>query len=252
MIPTPTIENDNRRIQRLSLSLPIRVESQVNESVSWNEVTRLNDVSAFGAGFNLRHPVKRGRLLQLTIPMPRKLRTFDFTESQYKVWGLVRSCITMPNSTAPENHSVGVAFIGKNPPKSYFGDPAKLYEISHREEGSLWRVIEAVSEPDERHLPKELRRHSRFPIPANVILETLDADGNVLTSEPTVTENISLSGASIFTSLILRVGEFVRVRSEQYNASIISVVRGKRTGQDNIPRVHVEFIDGLFPLEGID
>ena len=82
MTPTPTKENDNRRIQRLSLSLPIRVESQVNESVSWNEVTRLNDVSAFGAGFNLRHPVKRGRLLHMTIPMPRKLRSFDFTEPQ--------------------------------------------------------------------------------------------------------------------------------------------------------------------------
>jgi hypothetical protein len=252
MIPTPTKENDNRRIQRLSLSLPIRVESQVNESVSWNEVTRLNDVSAFGAGFNLRHPVKRGRLLHLTIPMPRKLRSFDFTESQYKVWGLVRSCIPKSNDPTPENHSVGVAFIGKNPPKSYYGDPARLFEISHREEGSLWRVIEAVSEPDESHLPKELRRHSRFPIPVNIIVETIDADGNVLTAESTVTENISLSGASIFTSLALDIGAFVRIKSEQYNASIISVVRGKRLGQDNIPRVHIEFIDRLFPLEGIE
>ena len=252
MIPTPTVENENRRIQRLSLSLPIRVESQVNESVSWNEVTRLNDVSAFGAGFNLRHPVKRGRLLLMTIPMPRKLRSFDFTESQYKVWGLVRSCINVANSPIPENHSVGVAFIGKNPPKSYYTDPAKLFEISHREEGTLWRVIEAVSQPDERHLPKELRRHSRFPIPTGITIETIDADGNVLTSETTVTENISLSGASIFTSLSVEVGDFLRVRSEQYDATIISVVRGKRIGQDNIPRVHIEFIDSLFPLEGID
>jgi PilZ domain len=252
MMPTPTKENDNRRIQRMNLSLPIRVESQVNESVSWNEVTRLNDVSAFGAGFNLRHPVKRGRLVQMTIPMPRKLRTFDFTEAQYKVWGLVRSCIPKTDSPTPETNSVGVAFIGKHPPKSYYNDPAKLFEVSHREEGSLWSVIEAVSEPDESHLPKELRRHSRFPIPANIIIETIDADGNVLTAETTVTENISLSGASIFTSLTLEVGSCVRVKSEQYNVSIISIVRGKRLGQDNIPRVHVEFVDRLFPLEGIE
>lgn len=252
MIPTPTIENDNRRIQRVNLSLPIRVESQVNESVSWNEVTRLNDLSAFGAGFNLRHPVKRGRLLQMTIPMPRKLRSFDFTEPQYKVWGLVRSCIPNTKSPTEENHSVGVAFIGKNPPKSYYNDPAKLFEISHREEGSLWRVVEAVSEPDESHLPKELRRHSRHPIPANVVIETIDEEGNVLSSESTVTENISLSGASVFTSLRVEIGSFVRVKSEQYNASIISIVRGKRLGQDNIPRVHVEFVDRLFPLEGIE
>lgn len=252
MTPTHATANENRRIQRLSLSLPIRVESHVNESVSWNEVTRLNDVSAFGAGFNLRHPVKRGRLLQMTIPMPRKLRSFDFTEAQYKVWGLVRSCIPKSENAAPENNSVGVAFIGKNPPKSYYGDPAKLFEISHRDEGGLWRVIEAVSEPDEMLLPKELRRHSRFPIPANITLETIDEEGNVLTSESTVTENISLSGASIFTSLAIEVGDFVRIKSEQYNASIISVVRGKRMGEDNIPRVHIEFIDRLFPLEGIE
>jgi hypothetical protein len=252
MTPTPTIANDNRRIQRVSLSLPIRVESQVNESVSWNEVTRLNDLSAFGAGFNLRHPVKRGRLLQMTIPMPRKLRSFDFTEPQYKVWGLVRSCIPNAKSPTEENHSVGVAFIGKNPPKSYYSDPAKLFEISHREEGSLWRVIDAVSEPDESHLPKELRRHSRHPIPANVLIEIVDEEGNVLASEPTVTENISLSGASVFTSLAVEIGSFVRVKSEQYNASIISIVRGKRLGQDNIPRVHIEFVDRFFPLEGIE
>jgi len=252
MTPTPVKENDNRRIQRMNLSLPIRVESHVNESVSWNEVTRLNDLSAFGAGFNLRHPVKRGRLVHMTIPMPRKLRSFDFTEPQYKVWGLVRSCITRTDAPTTENHSVGVAFIGKNPPKSYYDDPAKLFEISHREEGSLWRVVEAVSEPDESHLPKELRRHSRFPIPANIVIETIDEDGNVLTSESTVTENISLSGASIFTSLALEVGSFVRVKSDQYNASIISVVRGKRMGQDNIPRVHIEFVDRFFPLEGIE
>lgn len=252
MTPMPTKENDNRRIQRVSLSLPVRVESHVNESISWNEVTRLNDLSAFGAGFNLRRPVKRGRLIQMTIPMPRKLRSFDFTEPQYKVWGLVRSCITKTNTPTAESHSVGVAFIGKNPPQSYYNDPARLFEISHRDEGSLWRVIEAVSEPDESHLPNELRRHTRFPIPANIIIETIDEDGNVILSESTVTENISLSGASVFTSLAVEVGSFLRVKSDQYNASIISVVRGKRLGQDNIPRVHIEFVDRFFPLEGIE
>ncbi len=44
----------------------------------------------------------------------------------------------------------------------------------------------------------------------------------------------------------------MRVKSEQYNASIISIVRGKRLGQDNIPRVHLEFVDRFFPLEGIE
>lgn len=252
MLSVPVTETENRRINRMSLTLPIRVESQVNGIVSWNEITRLNDVSAFGAGFNLRRPVRRGRLLQLTIPLPRKLRCFDFSEPQYKVWGLVRSCITQNSNAVSESHSVGVAFIGKNPPKSYLDDPAKLFEISHREDGSLWHVVDAQNNPDERCLPKELRRHSRYSIPANIIVEKVDGDGNVLASQPTVTENLSLGGAAIFTSLNVEVGSFVRVKSEQYNVSIISVVRNRRIAPDGIPRLHIEFVDRFFPLEGIE
>ncbi len=200
----------------------------------------------------MRRPVRRGRLLQLTIPLPRKLRCFDYTEPQYRVWGLVRSCITKSSNAVSETHAVGVAFIGKNPPKSYLDDPAKLFEISHREDGNLWRVIDAQSRPDESHLPKELRRHSRYSIPANIIVEKVDGEGNVLESEPTVTENLSLSGAAVFTSLNVEAGSFIRVKSEQYNVSIISVVRGRRIAPDGIPRLHIEFVDRFFPLEGIE
>ncbi len=252
MTTSQTTEQENRRIQRVSLTLPVRVESHINENTAWNEVTRLNDVSAFGAGFDLRRPLKRGRLVQMTIPMPRKLRSYDYTEPQYRVWGLVRSCITKISNSASELFAVGVAFIGKHPPKNYHNDPARLFDISHRDDGSLWQVTAAPTNPDESSLPKELRRHSRYPIPANVIVEIVDADGNALASEPTVTENLSLSGAALFTTLSVEVGSFVRVKSEQYNVSIISIVRGRRIGQDGIPRLHVEFIDRLFPLEGIE
>ena len=252
MISSPESEKDTRRIQRVSLTLPVRVESHINETTSWNEVTRLNDVSSFGAGFNLRRPLKRGRLVQMTIPMPPKLRSYDFSEAQYKVWGLVRSCITKKINSAPETFAVGVAFIGKNPPKSYYNDPAMLFDISHRTDGGLWEVTDAHTHPDETDLPKDLRRHSRYPIPANVIVETVDDEGITLASEPTVTENLSLSGAAVFTTLPAEVGSFIRVKSEQYNVSIISVVRGRRIGQDGIPRLHIEFVDRFFPLEGIE
>lgn len=245
-------EKDSRRLPRFSLALPVRVESRVSESVIWNEITRLNDVSAFGAGFNLRHSVKRGRLIQMTIPMPRQMRCYDYAEPQYRIWGLVRSCITKETPATEENHAVGVAFIGKRPPQSYYNDPAKLFEISHQDEGKLWNVIDAAVQPDENEQSKDLRRHSRLSIPANVIVEKIDADGNVTASEPTVTENLSLSGASVFSSFTMEIGEFVRVKSEQYNVSIISVVRGQHTGQDGIPRLHVEFVDRFFPLEGIE
>lgn len=246
-------EKDTRRIPRFSLALPVRVESRINDTLSWNEITRLTDISAFGAGFNLKHNVQCGRLLQMTMPMPRQMRCYDYTEPQYRVWGLVRSCITKENLTAEENpHAVGVAFIGKKPPLSYFDDPGKFYEISHQEDDKLWRVVEAADESNRKVPLKDLRRHSRLAIPTDIMLEKLDADGNVTASEPTVTENLSLSGAAIFSTLPTEVGDFVRVTSHQYDVSIISVVRAIRLGQDGIPRLHVEFVDRFFPLEGIE
>jgi hypothetical protein len=71
---TSVTANEDRRIQRIGLALPIRIEGKVNREVAWSEITRLQDVSAFGAGFNLNRPVKRGRLVALTLPMPRQLR----------------------------------------------------------------------------------------------------------------------------------------------------------------------------------
>ncbi|HSK72969.1 MAG TPA: PilZ domain-containing protein [Pyrinomonadaceae bacterium] len=252
MITNSATQTERRRIQRIPLSLPMRVEGHLNTTETWNEITRLKDVSAFGAGFILKRPVKRGRLLQLTIPLPRQLRCYDFSEPQYKIWGIIRRCIPMNSGTAAETYSVGVAFIGKHPPLSYFNDPAKLFEVSHREEKGLWQIIDAPTIPDESHLPKEDRRHTRFQIPVSLTIETLDENRNVTASEMSVTENISLSGASVFSTLKPDPGSFVRVKSDQYNITIIAVVRRIRMGQDNIPRLHLEFIDRYFPLEGIE
>ena len=245
------VEKDQRRIQRYSLALPARVEVKVDEKFTWNEVTRIEYVSAFGAGFTLTRPVKRGRLLSLSAPMPRQLRCFDFLEPQYRVWALVRRCIpTGPNPSA-QKYSLGVAFVGKQPPPSYLDNPSKLYEIEPREDGGLWLLKEAPTNPDESDLPAYMRRHTRFSIPESLLLEVLDENGEVAASEVTVTENISLGGAAVFTSFNAETGSFIRVTSERHNVTIIAIVRGKRLGHDGVVRLHIEFIDRLFPLEGI-
>lgn len=257
MATSPTIgkdtEKDARKINRIGLSLPARIECKINQSVSWNEITRLNDVSAFGAGFNLPRPIKRGRIILLTIPMPRQLRCYDHVEPQYKVWGLVRHCVTFrKNPTAPETYGIGTAFIGKFPPTSYLQEPSKLYDVFKREGEGFWTIVEADNMPDENNLPKDHRRHSRYAIPVNIMLESLNEEGQVEEGEVTVTENISLSGASVFTTLKADVGSFIRVSSDQYNVSIVAIVRGRRAGKDGFPRLHLEFIDRYFPLQGIE
>ncbi len=67
-----------------------------------------------------------------------------------------------------------------------------------------------------------------------------------------VTENISISGAAVFTTLNTPIGSIIRVTSEQYGVSLSVVVRTQREGEDKFQRIHLEFTNSLFPLEGID
>ena len=245
------VEKESRRIQRYSLSLPARVEVHIDRKFSWNEVTRLEDISAFGAAFNLKRPVKRGRLLMMSVPMPRQLRCYEYLEPQYRIWGLVRRCISLGGEPGAETYAIGVAFIGRNPPASYVDNPSKLFDLSDREDGGLWQIVEAEPNPDESDLPGYLRRHTRFAIPESLLIEMLDENGDVVASEVSVTENISVGGASVFTSFEVANGAFLRVKSQKHDLSIISIVRGRHLGPDGIVRLHIEFIDHHYPLEGI-
>ncbi len=247
-------EKENRRIQRISLPLPVRIEVKIDSKVTWNEITRLSDISAFGAGFTLKRPVKRGRLVLLTIPMPRQLRCFDYSEPQYKIWALVRRCIETGQVRSEPSYAIGVAFTGKKPPSDYIDHPSRLYDISHREqEGEgFWHLAPADLLVDDSDLPTDLRKQTRFFIPEALKLEIMDDAGNVTASETTVTENLSLGGAAVFTQFELEAGSFLRVSSDRFDVTIIAVVRGKRIGPDGITRLHLEFIDRHFPLQGIE
>lgn len=251
---TPAVDKENRRIQRISLPLPVRVEVRVDKIVTWNEITRLTDVSAFGAGFSLKRPIKRGRLVLMTVPMPRQLRSYDYSEPQYKIWGLVRRCLSIGRSASSPEYSIGVAFIGKSPPHDYLEHPSRLYDISHREAegGGFFHLVDSDLIVADSSLPSDLRKQTRFSIPEPLRLEKVDEQGNVLAFESTVTENLSLGGAAVFTTMTVEKGSFLRVTSERFNITILSIVRGFRLGPDNIPRVHLEFIDRFFPLEGIE
>lgn len=252
-VAPPTTEKKNRRIHRISLPLPVRVEFKIDKDTALNEITRLCDVSAFGAGFVAKRPIKRGRLVMMTMPMPRQLRSFDFCEPQYKIWAVVRRCVSVGRTLETAEYSIGVGFIGKTPPASYHQNPSMLFDISHREgeDDGFWHIGAADLMADDSELPIEIRKQTRFFIPESLQLERVDGAGNVIESELTVTENISLGGAAVFTTLKATRGTFLRVSSDRFNVTILAVVRGSRVGQDNITRLHLEFIDRLFPLEGI-
>ena len=248
-------EGKSQRLrERLPLSLPVRVRCRETLDQAWTEVTRLEDVTPFGARFTLGHPTEPGRLLHLTLPMPRQLRCFDHVEDQYRVWSLVRRVRTLPQSgTANSSASaprfeVGVAFIGKRPPGSYESDPTLRYQVVSPAESGMWEIRE---EP-KRSTVGARSDDTRLNMPTEVIVETFDAEGQVAAREETVTENISRRGAAVFTGLHVERGSFVRLTNARYQISVLAAVRACRTGPDGITRLHLEFVDRKWPLEGVE
>jgi hypothetical protein len=243
-----------RKRERLEISLPVRVQGRESEDYEWVEMTRLLDVTPFGAGFTIAHPTEVGRLLHLTLPMPRQLRCFDHVEQQYRVWALVRYVRPLLGTgEGGLRFEVGVAFVGKRPPASFESDPTRRYDVAPTPtESGMWALLEQEENPGQRIPPSEARPETRHHIPVEVIVETFDEKGEVAASETTVTENLSRRGAAVFTTLDVARGRFVRVTSTQYQISVIAAVRARRAGQDGIARLHLEFVDKAWPLEGID
>ena len=230
--------------ERLELKLPVRVVCRETPDFEWMEVTRLLNVTPFGAGFTLKRPTEKGRILHMTIPMPRQLRVFDHAEDQYRVWALVRYAIaTTPPETNITTFDVGVAFIGKQPPDTYETEPWRRYDISTS-------TFNAMSSPEEIvPIPTTDKRiHTRHNIAVDMKVETLNENGEVGQTEVTVTQNISKKGATVCTTLQVPIGRFIRLTSAQYGLSVFAAIRARSTGVDGIQRIHVEFIDKEWPL----
>jgi hypothetical protein len=144
---------------------------------------------------------------------------------------------------------VGVAFIGKRPPKSHDQNRALRYEVAQTKlESGLWSVADASGQLSEV-VPDndELRKESRQLIPVDVLIEVFEGD-KLVNSEYTVTENISRWGGAVFTSLDVVPGTFVKMSSERYHAAVLAVVRARRPGPDGIMRLHLEFVGSEWPL----
>ncbi len=253
-------ESKSRRLrERLRLSMPVRVECRETTEFRWTEMSRLIDVTPFGARFLLVHLTEVGRLIHLTLPMPRQLRCFDHVEPQYRVWAVVRNVVRhQPKSERPSERNaqtrfeVGVAFVGKRPPASYEQDPSTRYDIKKLTTSDCaYELAERETVVQEGTRPMRAVE-TRLSMPLDVLIEVFDEAGAPLLREQTVTENISRRGACIWTTLEVERGRFVRLTSLAQRLSLMAAVRARRTGADGIKRLHLEFIDREWPLEGLE
>src|ERR1041384_1898259 len=244
-----TTDHKSRRIrERIALSLPVRVHCRETLNYEWTEMSRMVDVTPFGARLRLKRPTEIGRLLHLTTMMPRQLRCFDHVEDQYRVWSLVRNVKALdPKKENGPVIEIGVAFVGKRPPQSFEENPIRRYDIGKAVSG-LWTLQEGstdgLCEIDET----DKRKETRHTIPVDVFIEVFSDQGGIEEREATVTENISTGGAAVFTALKIEPGRFVRVSSPQHRSEVMAAVRSRHTGSDGITRLHLEFIGSKWPL----
>ena len=236
-------EHTTRRRSRIPLTLPIRVCFRESAEHQWIEQSRLVDVSHLGAGFTLTRPVEPGRLMLLSIPLPHQLRCFDHHEPQYSVWGLVRHSSAIRKSEHQQSvlYRVGVAFVGKRPPRGYEEDPTIRYEPLPVDGGQAWKVSE--------HHPDKQRRETRLMIPLEVLIEVLDENGKASLQEQTVTETLSSWGTCVPTNLDVGVGRILRVTSAHDQVSVFAVIRSRQLAPDGITRLGLEFLGERWPLQ---
>src|SRR5206468_6778249 len=161
-------DNKNPRIrERVQLALPVKVHCRETVDHEWTEMSRLRDVTPFGARFTLKRPTEIGRLLHLTLPMPRPLRVFDHVEDQYRIWCIVRNLKLLdPAKEKDALIEIGVAFIGKRPPRNFESDPSQRYDIAQSAGEMIWSVKDDEADPKVIELPEtDQRKESRYTIP---------------------------------------------------------------------------------------
>lgn len=233
---------ENRKSARFQQTGSVIVKAKINENEFWKEKGALKSVSRLGAGFEIQKPCKVGQIISLLIPMPVNLRLYDHGKQLYRVWGLVQHC----HSVTGEDFSgfnVGVAFIGKDAPQSFYEKPDQSYRILGLNDDGLWKIIEA-----EREFIN--RRHPRYWTACDVTITEKTVDDETVELNG-VTENISKSGAAVYCESEAVVGDMVKFSCPEYEFETDAIVRNRLGMGNTTPKIHIEFLENEFPVNNL-
>jgi hypothetical protein len=234
-------ELSNKKVDLPSMSLYAVVKAKDKGDHQWKEVADIISVSPTGSSFNLPRECDVGTLVSLMIPLPPHMRCYDHDKELYRVWGLVQHCESVTADDASTFH-IGVAFIGKHPPESHRKNPLQHYRISGVDTNGMWSVEELKSR-------FQKRSNVRFWTPVDLYLAVVDTKDGAIGGERTTTENVSRSGAAVFTTLDVGIGDRVKFISEELDFSGLAVVCNKQIGDDTRTRLHLTFVESTFPVK---
>lgn len=216
-----------RSSERLGVQLPVRVQGYDPDGTHWEEMTTGEDISSGGAAFPLRHLVAKGQAVLLSMPLPKRYRTYDAAAASYHVYGLVRKVEITDTGVR-----IGVMFIGKNAPKGFDENPAARY------------LLPGEKRPEAS--PADRRAETRYSVFLNLRVER-DAGSLGALEEQTVAENLSKRGARVPTTLPIGKGEVLLLAELGGDFRCRAEVRNVYIGKDGIPRLNLRFLDAEVP-----
>ena len=213
--------SERRRQERMSLTLPVRVQGQYPDGATWEDMTSTSDASMGGASIKLSRTVLRGQALFLSLPLPKRYRAFDLITPTYRLYAVV--CSVKPGG------DLGLRFLGRNPPGGYRRNDSGLF------------LSPPVSPPssDRRAAP---RHHGVFFF----VLKPND-DRGVRREETTVADNLGPGGACMKTTQIFASGEVLVVREAGGSFMTRASVRNTYVGEDSVWRLNLMFLDAPAP-----
>ena len=216
---------ERRRLPRMNLSLPVRIQGHDTNGDPWEEMSSVRDVSASGVAFLVKHRLSQGHVLFLSLPLPKRFRSYDHTEPSYRVYAMVRNVFA-----AESGYRVGVMFLGKNPPRDHEKDPGGLYLL-----------------PSDEGPSRHQRRFRRLDIHVNVRLRGGTGSALEGREERTIAENIGKGGARVMSTLPVEKGDVIRFEEVDGSFKTRAEVRNRYIGEDNIPRLNLAFLDKEAP-----
>lgn len=102
---------ERRRQKRVEVSIPIRVKGADAEGNRFEEVTKSINVSSDGACFLLKHCIKSGSTLELSLPLPRHLQKGVIRSAVYEALGFVNR---VEGTITPQTFRIAVKFRAAN------------------------------------------------------------------------------------------------------------------------------------------
>jgi hypothetical protein len=231
--------------------MSVCVRGRETDGEEWAEVTRMLDATHSGASFVLSRQPRLGQLLHITLPPP-VLASRPSVEDYGGRWSLVWALSPQDErgGGGETRHKVSVTYVGNELPRQFVTRAGRDFGFVFEDDGGV-RLHERLALVGGAEASDRRGRGTRLHIPVEIKLEVLGEGDRVTETEETVTENISRSGAAVWTALAAEPGARVRVTGKQNRVELLAVVRRRRAGADGITRLHLEFIEGAWPLEGL-